>query len=288
VKVMGNPIVFSVLVVFTASMLSCLIGIWMVRRLRRSFTEDALIMQTTPPLDQFPVHTYNAVIQQLKQQKHELISERQRERRQAKASENISAAVLSNLSSGVLFLGSNGLIRKANSAAKSILGFASPSGMRVEDVFRNAALNTSAAHKLTSVVEESLREQTASRRVEVQYSTPAGECRMLEVTMTPVYAPSGEVLGAACLINDKTEMAVMQRQQELGVEMSAEMALSLRNSLTTISGYARQLAMSHDPVVTQRLAADILSEAAELDHTIGGYLSGAKTGAKTAAKAAGV
>lgn len=281
-RIVGNPVVFSVLFVFTASMLSCLIGIWMVKRLRRTFTEDAVLMETTPPLDQFPVHTYNAVIQQLKQQKHELMTEQQRERRQAKASENISSAVLSNLSSGVLFLGSNGIIRKANTAAKNILGFASPSGMRMEDVFRGATLSTAPSQKLYSIVDQSLREQTASRRVEAHYTTPAAEHRTLEVTITPVYTPSGDVLGAACLINDKTEIAVMQKQQELRVEMSAEMALALRNSLATISGYARQLAESQDPVTTRRLAADIVSEAAELDHTIGGYLSPAKAAAKAA------
>jgi nitrogen fixation/metabolism regulation signal transduction histidine kinase len=37
--------------------------------------------------------------------------------RRAKTSENISAAVLSNLSSGVLFLTTNGLIRIANARA---------------------------------------------------------------------------------------------------------------------------------------------------------------------------
>ena len=36
------------------------------------------------------------------------------ERRRAKTSENISAAVLSNLSSGVVFFTPNGLVRQAN------------------------------------------------------------------------------------------------------------------------------------------------------------------------------
>ena len=66
------------------------------------------------------------MIQQLKQQKHELQTERQAERRRAKTSENISAAVLSNLSSGVMFFTPDGLVRQANAAARRILGFASP------------------------------------------------------------------------------------------------------------------------------------------------------------------
>jgi signal transduction histidine kinase len=89
-------------------------------------------------------------------------------------------------------------------------------------------------------------------------------------------------LGAACLITDKTEFATIQRLQELRGEMSAEMALALRSSLATISSYAQQLAVSSDPTLVRQLAVDIVSEAADLDHTIGGFLTGAK-----AAKAAG-
>ena len=83
---------------------------------------------------------YHAVIQQLKQQKHELQSLQLVERRRAKTSENISAAVLSNLSSGVLFFTPNGLVRQANASAKRILGFASPVGMSAAEIFREAEL----------------------------------------------------------------------------------------------------------------------------------------------------
>ncbi len=89
-------------------------------------------------------------------------------------------------------------------------------------------------------------------------------------------------MGAACLITDKTEFALIQRLQELRGEMSGEMALALRNSVATISSYAQQLAVSSDPTMVRQLAVDIVSEAADLDHTIGGFLAGGK-----AAKAAG-
>jgi signal transduction histidine kinase len=91
-----------------------------------------------------------------------------------------------------------------------------------------------------------------------------------------MHTQDGETLGAACLINDQTEMAQIRRQQELRGEMSAEMALALRTSLTTISGYAQQLAASRDAELARQLATDIASEAAHLDRTIGGFLAGAK------------
>jgi PAS domain-containing protein len=270
-------------------------GLWvatlLLRRMRRILTEESFAVDSVPELDQFPMHTYNAVIQQLKQQKHELLSVQQVERRRAKTSENISAAVLSNLSSGVLFLTTNGLVRTANAAAKSILGFASPVGMSASEIFRDARLSSSlslgsqdtlAAAVQASLREPGLRTQGLLRSVEADYNTPAGDQRILEITISPVPTPSGETLGAACLITDKTEFATIQRLQELRGEMSAEMALALRNSLATISSYAQQVAVSSDPTLVRQLAVDIVSEAADLDHTIGGFLGGAK-----AAKAAG-
>jgi PAS domain-containing protein len=283
-KLLSNPIMLRMAVMLFVTGFAFWIATALLRRMRRILTEDFFAVDSVPELEQFPMHTYNAVIQQLKQQKHELLTVQQVERRRAKTSENISAAVLSNLSSGVLFLTTSGLVRTANAAAKSILGFASPVGMSVSEIFREARLSSplGAKEALAEVVEASLRTQGASRGVEGEYVTPSGEQRILEITISPVYAPSGEILGAACLITDKTEFALIQRLQELRGEMSAEMALALRSSLATISSYAQQLAVSHDPGQVRQLAVDIVSEAADLDRTIGGFLSGAK-----AAKAAG-
>ncbi len=288
---LSNPIVVRMAVVLFVSAFGLWVATLLLRRMRRILTEESFAVDSVPELDQFPMHTYNAVIQQLKQQKHELLSVQQVERRRAKTSENISAAVLSNLSSGVLFLTTNGLVRTANAAAKSILGFASPVGMSVSEIFRDARLSSSlsaGSHEtLATAVQASLREPSSrtpglSRSVEADYITPAGDQRILEITISPVPTPSGETLGATCLITDKTEFATIQRLQELRGEMSAEMALALRNSLATISSYAQQVAVSSDPTLVRQLAVDIVSEAADLDHTIGGFLAGAK-----AAKAAG-
>jgi PAS domain-containing protein len=263
----------------------------LLRRMRRLLTEESFAIEDAPGIEQFPVRTYNAVIQQLKQQKYELLSEQQVERRRAKTSENISAAVLSNLSSGVLFLATNGLARNANNAAKNILGFASPVGMSIREIFREAKVSSASSldsrETLAAVIQASLHApdvqgQSALRSVEADYVTPAGEQRILEITISPVSTPSGDTLGAACLITDKTEFATIQRLHELQGDMSGEMALALRTSVATISSYAQQLAVSRDPAMVRQLAVDIVSEAADLDHKIGGFLTGAK-----AAKAAG-
>lgn len=278
-RLLSNPIMLRMAVVFVAAGVAFVVGMMMMKHLRRSITEEASFPDAPSAPESFPLHTYHAVIQQLKQQKHELQSSQREERRRAKTSENISAAVLSNLSCGVLFFTPNGLVRQTNSSARQILGFASPVGMSAVEMFRNAELlsaSDGAYASLAEAVDASLREKSRFRRLEARYRTPAGEERTLDITVSSVQAPDSEVLGAACLIYDRTEMAEIRRQQELRGEMSAEMALGLRNSLTTIAGYAQQLAASRDPGLARQLAADIAAEAAHLDRTIGGFLAGAK------------
>ena len=82
--------------------------------------------------------------------------------------------------------------------------------------------------------------------------------------MSAVRAPIGRCLGAACLVTTDgnygdTPTAGFARRNV------GEMALELRNSLATISGYAQQLAANRDPELAQQLAADIAAESAHLD-----------------------
>jgi len=304
VKLLTNPIVLRMALVFVAGSFAFVVGLLLMKRMRRSISDEASFSDasTSSVSESFPLHTYHAVIQQLKQQKHELQSLQVAERRRARTSENISAAVLANLSSGVLFFTPNGLVRQANASAKQILGFASPTGMSASEIFREAELISSSQTtyaNLAEAVNAGLREKTRFQRLEARYRTPAGEERALDITISPVHAPDSEApgaagpgmagqgvagLGVACLINDRTEVTEIRRQEELRGEMSAEMALGLRNSLTSIAGYAQQLAASREPELARQLASDIAVEAAHLDRTIGGFLAGAK-GARAGSKA---
>lgn len=298
-KLLTNPIVLRMALIFVAGSFAFVVGLLLIKRMRRSISDEASFSDASASSasESFPLHTYHAVIQQLKQQKHELQSLQVTERRRAKTSENISAAVLANLSSGVLFFTPNGLVRQANASAKQILGFASPAGMSAAEIFREAELISASQPRYASLAEAvnvGLREKTRFQRLEARYRTPAGEERTLDITISSVHAPDGEApgaagpgvacLGVACLINDRTEVTEIRRQEELRGEMSAEMALGLRNSLTTIAGYAQQLAASREPELARQLASDIAVEAAHLDRTIGGFLASAK-GARAGSKA---
>ncbi len=269
-RLLTNPIVLRMAVVLAAAAFSFVLGAFLMRRLRRNLGDESISTETPASLDSLPLHTYHAVIQQLKQQKHELQSEQQAERRRAKTSENISAAILANLSSGVMFIASNGLVRQANGAARQILGFAAPVGMGLNEIFRDASCD---GKNIAESVQSNLRQKAASQQLQARYLTPAGEQKILDITVTSVQSTGGESLGAACLINDQTELASIKRHEALRGEMSAEMALELRKSLATITDCAKRLASGDGGVEVQRLAADIASESAHLDHTIGGFLA---------------
>ena len=291
-RLLTNPMMMRALLLLLAAGWAFALGVWGIRHLRRNLAAEVDLESNAVSLETLPLHLYNTVIQQLKQQKHELQLQTQAEQRRARTTENFSQAVLSNLSSGVLVFGLNGLVKQANPAAREILGFASPAGMNAEDIFRHAALCASSVSpnganpddtpsppvRLAEEVQVVLREESKRRQLEADYLTPGGKRRRIAVTVSAVPAVDGALLGAACLISDLSESERIRRQQELQGEISAEMALELRTSLATISGYAQQLARNRDPEFAQQLAADIAGEAARLDRNIGGFLSEAGTG----------
>lgn len=305
-RLLSNPLFLRAGVVFFFSILAFMMGLLFMRLLKKSIAEEKdFSANPTPSFETLPLHLYNTVIQQLKQQKHELQVQSKAEQHRARISENFSQAVLSNLSCGVLVFGPNGLVKTSNASAKAILGFASTTGMGAEDIFRGAIVVTGRLAAKSVVAEEAreetsdarinepvsvadevsavLREGSKRRQVAAEYETPVGEKRFLDITVSQVPAADGSLLGVTCMINDMSELERIRRHQELQGEISAEMALRLRTSLATISGYAQQLANSLDPDLATQLATDIAHEAAQLDHSIGGYLT-----AKRAAQGAAV
>jgi PAS domain-containing protein len=285
VRLFSNPLALRAIVILVAAGCAFLFAIFLMRQLRRNIAAEADLASDAPTLEALPVHLYNTVIQQLKQQKHELQVQTLTEQRRARTSENFSQTVLSNLPCGVLVFGLNGLVKQANPAAKEILGYRSLSGMSAENIFREAAVcseHSSAVYadgsmsqpvRLAEEVHAVLHQGSKRRQLEADYTTPAGGSLHLAVTVSAVPAVDGSLLGVACLISDRSEFEQIRRQEQLQGELSAEMALELRTSLATISGYAQQLARNRDPDLAPQLAADVACEAANLDRRIGGFLA---------------
>ncbi len=277
VNILGNPMLLRAVLVFFVTAAAFVFFIMFIRGLRKKISEEADLGPDIPAsLEALPLHVYNTVIQQLKQQKHELQVQNQVEQRRARTTENFSQAVLSNLTLGVLVFDGSGLVKQANRSAKEILGFQSPSGMSAEDIFRGAevcAARSTSSLTLSSEVLAVLREGSKCRQVESDYAAPSGKKLRIAVTVSPVPGVDGALLGVACMINDRSELEHIHDQQRLQEEVSAEMALELRTSLATIAGFAKRLERNQDAETVLQIGADIASEAARLDKQIGGLLA---------------
>jgi PAS domain-containing protein len=285
VKLLLNPVALQMALAAVVAISAFALGAFVIRRMRKSLVEETESLAEAPmAAEGMPVHTYHAVIQQLKQQKHELTAQQLADRRKAKASDTLSATVLANLSCGVLFFNTSGLVRQANPEARKLLGFASPVGMRAADLFRTSNIRPEEAHaygncRVEEALAPALSGEVVIRALGLDYVAPDGQRRVFELTVSPVLGEDASLMGATCVLTDKTEIASIRKDQEMRRETSAEMALGLRNSLTTIAGYAQQLARSRDPELARQLADDVANEAARLDRTIGSFLAGARTAA---------
>ncbi len=286
-KLLTNPLFLRMVIVFFAAAFLFVLGIYAMRRLRREMMSGAEQRRTSVDGREFQLAAYHGVIQRLKEQEQELQRLRQQASERAAASQNLSDAVLSNLTSGVLLFNSAGIVRQANDAARRILGYGTAFGLHARDIFRGVA---QVRRETGEVAEESLAEALAAaarngvayRRLQTDYTTPSGEKRVLGVTLSPVRGAAGESLGTACLVSDLTEVTTLERQMRtreqlasLG-EMSAGIAHEFKNSLATISGYAQMLKTDNDPLTVRQFAGKIADETGNLTRIVTDFLAFAR------------
>ena len=289
-KFFDNPLFFRFgLLIFLA--LAAMVFAWLISRKMRKEMDSETDMDSARRLPTnegaFAAAAYQGVIQRLKEQEQAFARLQQQHRERADAQENLSEAVLSNLTSGVLIFNKSGLLQLANRSARQILGYASPTGMHARQVFRGTTAvrkdegDAGDGNALLGAITDTLEHGTAARRLEADYATPAGEQRVLGITISPVRGPAGTPL-AACLVSDLTDIAYLSRQirtQEklaaLG-EMSAGIAHEFKNSLATISGYAQMLTGGNDAQTVQSFAGKIVDETQSLTRIVTDFLNFAK------------
>ncbi len=290
VKLLHNPLVLKMLLLAFVCLASFLISALIIRAMRKRMSykpEPERVAVENNTL--FSLAAYNGVIQQLREQEKELQKLRQQERDRAAATENISEAVLSNLTSGVVFFDRVGIVRQVNGAAKSLLGYASPFGFHIRDLFcgirevRWPGGNTSASPApFVAEMERTIRDATPFQRVEADYVTPTGEKRVLGIGASAVRGKKGEILGVSCLVADLTHISELSRQVQLKEnlaslgEMSAGIAHEFKNSLATISGYAQMLVQEAASETGREFAGKIATETESLSRIVTEFLEFAR------------
>jgi len=140
-KVLTNPIVINMLAIAFIALAALAIFVWILRTLRHRVTipTSEVLRPSLENTAGFTMAAYQGVIQRYKDQEKELAGLREAERQRAVAMEKVSAAVLSQLSSGVLVFNSMGILQQANPAARTIFGYSSPLNFHARDLFKGVS-----------------------------------------------------------------------------------------------------------------------------------------------------
>jgi signal transduction histidine kinase len=286
-----NPVLTKMAAVLVSAAALFVVAVWLMRRLRQSLSPESAesFRPVTAGSSSFNLAAYQGVLQRLKEQEAELEALRRSSQQHVTETENISEAVLSNLTSGVVMLNTAGLVQQANAAARTILGYASPLHFHARDLFkgvtgvRGLEGTTSEGNTgLLEAIENCVRAGRPAKRLEADYNTPAGQRRTLGITFSPVRSAKGESLGAACLVSDLTDISELSRQVRLKEnlaalgEMSAGIAHEFKNSLATISGYAQMLRTTEDVGTVQQFAGKITEATQNLTRIVTEFLNFAR------------
>ena len=286
-KLLHNPWLLKLVLVTACCLLLFLLAAAFIRKLRRNISAEVESFHAKPQGNTaITLAAYEGVIRQLRDQSKELQRVREGEQQQATLTDNISEAVLSNLSCGVVFFDRMGLVRQANRAAKSLLGYASPFSFHLRELFRGITKiewqeTGELVHSQAPFIEamqQTLRTAAPFPRARVEYLTPGGHKHVFGIHATAVRNKSKEILGVSCLINDLTELTELSQQAQrnenlasLG-EISAGLVNDFKKSLKTISGHAEMLMREDESAASRYYAEKILSEAESLSRIVSEFL----------------
>jgi nitrogen fixation/metabolism regulation signal transduction histidine kinase len=193
----------------------------------------------------------------------------------AEASERLSSEIVASLTSGLLVVDENGVIRTLNPAGAAMLGL--PPGSWAgpyRDALKNAA-------PLADVLEECLR--TAKPVVRRAVPISAGPVSHIGLTVSPIRDEAGTPAhGVICLFTDLTEVMELEDQLRLKDslarlgEMTAGIAHEFRNGLATIHGYSRLLDLERLEPNYRKYVQGIRDETEALKQVVTNFLSFAR------------
>jgi signal transduction histidine kinase len=193
----------------------------------------------------------------------------------AEASERLSSEIVASLTSGLLVVDRDGIVRTLNPAGQTMLRLA---GNRWEGPYREVLKD---AGSLADVLEECL---TTSKPV-VRRAVPltGGAASHLGLTVSPIRDDAGgAAAGVICLFTDLTQVMELEEQLRLKDslarlgEMTAGIAHEFRNGLATIHGYGRLLELERLPTDYRPFVQGIRDETKALGQVVTNFLSFAR------------
>lgn len=194
----------------------------------------------------------------------------------AEASERLSGEIIANMTSGLLVVNHEGLVRTINPAGRRLLKLPDADW---KGAFREVL---AAAPPLADVIDECLTAGLPVVRRSVPISRPSGGTMHLGVTLSPIRDEAGAAHGAICLFTDLSEVVELEEQLRLKDslarlgELTAGIAHEFRNGLATIHGYSRLFDLQRLPEDYRPYVKGIREEAEALGQIVTNFLNFAK------------
>lgn len=195
----------------------------------------------------------------------------------AEASERLSSEIIASLTSGLLVVGEDGMVRTLNPAGRRLLGLPDADWtLNYRDVLGPSG------RPLGDVLDECLVTTRPIARRAVQMERPAGGTAHLGVTVSPIRDEAGRPHGAICLFTDLSDVVELEEQLRLKDslarlgELTAGIAHEFRNGLATIHGYSRLLDLERLPSDFKPYVVGIREETEALGQVVTNFLNFAK------------
>ena len=192
----------------------------------------------------------------------------------AEASERFSEQIVASLTSGLLVVDHNGIVRTLNPAGKRLLGL--PDG----DWSRPHREILGGAPALADLIDECLEQLAPVLRRTIR-TEDAGATTHLGVTVSPMQE-DGRAFGAICLFTDLSKIVDLEDQLRLKDslarlgELTAGIAHEFRNGLATIHGYGRLIDLNRLPDDHRPYVEGIRAETEELGQIVTNFLNFAR------------
>jgi PAS domain S-box-containing protein len=228
----------------------------------------------------FVIHTFQGLIQQLKEKEQDLERLKGRAEEYAKNVESYNENILQSVTSGVLTFNCERRITTFNAAAGVILRL-SPE----EVLGRSYEVIFGGNEKIARLLEETVDRGKEVAREECEVELSDGRKIWLGLNTSILRDRNNTTIGATLVFTDLTEMKMLQDQVELKKrltvmgEMSAWIAHEFRNYMGTILGFSRLLSKKIDPNDSrQEMIKAIMAELSAMERLITELLSyGRKT-----------
>ena len=262
-----NPSVLAILGL--TAIVAALVGVlvFAVWRFATAARESRRFVSEHKTESAFVTAALHEAITRLKAQERELSA-------RAEASERLSSEIVESLSSGLLVVGSQGLLRILNPAGRRLL--------RLQDWDPSRTFREVLPLALAQTIDECLSAGEPIVRRQLLVESAEHARAYLGVSVSPLSDEDGDPHGVICLFADLTPVIEMEEQLRLKEslaqvgELTAGIAHEFRNGLATIHGYARLLDINAVPPAFHPHVHGIRQETQALGEVVTNFLNFAR------------